>query len=92
MSLEKELAVGEVHNLVICLSHHHQIPVQEALNRTLDMHNLELEKYLKLEKKLFEQGDTFKKEYEKYTYGLRAVIRGNLDWSIESDRYHFVNS
>ncbi len=77
--------------MVIILQHHDQISMREALERASDMHELELEKYLELERRLFEQESPYRNELETYTYGLRAWIRGNLDWGMESERYQVTN-
>ncbi len=55
MSLQKEVVVGEVHNLIVVLQHQRQISLQAALDQAAEMHEVEVEKYLNLERKLFEQ-------------------------------------
>lgn len=87
ISLRKELANGALHNLIFSLQQHEQISIQEALIRAKEMHDLELDRYFKLENLILEQNTSDNDSLKKYIISLRAVIRGNLDWSMNTSRY-----
>ncbi len=91
LSLQRELALGDVHNLVVVLQHHHQIPIQEALDRAMEMHDLEVKKYLELEKRLYEQKKPYENELKKINDWSSICLRGNLDWSMMTGRYQITS-
>jgi hypothetical protein len=89
ISLQKELANNDVHNLVIVLQNELQCSLQEAMDRAGQMHNLEMKKFLELERAV-RNNPKFSEhasEISRYLDGLRTCIRGNVDWSQESGRY-----
>lgn len=87
-SLEKELASGDVHNLVLVLSQDEGIGLQEAAARVVRMHDAEIGDFARLSSsRLPSFGDLLDEQLGRYVATLRARIRGNLDWSREVARY-----
>ncbi len=87
LSLEKELAHGDVHNLIIVLREATGIPLEEAAKRVVEMHNAEVRDFIALAPDLPSFGDTLDANLSRYISILQARMRGNLDWSLESGRY-----
>lgn len=86
-SLEKELKSGDVHNLVVVLRDAHGLTLPEAVERATEMHDAEVGGFLEAESRLPSFGAAIDANLERYLSGLRARMRGNLDWSLESGRY-----
>ncbi len=86
-SLKKELKCGDVHNLVIVLRHAKGLTLQEAVNLSVRMHNAEVHRFVMLESRLPVFGRTVNANLARYVAALRTRMRGNLDWSRESERY-----
>jgi hypothetical protein len=89
ISLQKELSSNDVHNLVLVLRNEMQCSLQEAMDRAVHMHNLEMKKFLELERSVRNDAkfSEYSSEINRYLDGLRTCIRGNVDWSHESGRY-----
>jgi 5-epi-alpha-selinene synthase len=88
ISLEKELPTNDVHNLVIILRNEFKCSLQTAMDKAVEMHNIEMKQFLQLEAQVlsdprYRDDDTI----AEYIRGLRFWIRGNVDWSYESGRY-----
>ena len=88
LSLEKELRRGEVNNLVTVLRDEEGLTLQEAVDRAADMHNAEVHDFVNLSAHLPSYGAEVDANLERYLSGLRARVRGVLDWTYESVRYH----
>ena len=86
-SLKKELKCGDVHNLVIVLRHAEGLTLQEAVDLSVRMHNDEVNRFVELESQLPVFGETVNTNLASYVAALRTRMRGNLDWSRESERY-----
>ncbi len=89
-SLSKESAQGDVHNLVVVLARQHSLEIQEAVEWAAQMCNAQVKRFLALEKRLPDFPSPYAEAVAKYLDVLRAWMRGNLDWSLESARYHPV--
>jgi 5-epi-alpha-selinene synthase len=87
LSLEKELAHGDVHNLVIVLRDATGLPLEEAMGRVIEMHNAEVRDFIALAPDLPSFGGAVDANLSRYVSILQARMRGNLDWSLESGRY-----
>jgi len=87
-SCAKEARQGDVHNLVLVLQHERNIPLQDAVNETLRMHNEEVKLFTALEKLLPSFGADLDKELERFLSVLRSWITANYDWSfLDTGRY-----
>jgi len=87
VSLEKELRVGDVHNLVIVLRHERQLSLPEAVAQASLLLNARMREYVELEQRLPSLGVECNARLQPYLTGLRSWVRGNMDWSYESGRY-----
>ena len=87
VSLEKELAHDDVHNLVVVLARAEGLGLQDALNRVAGIHDEEVRNFVRLSSHLPSFGEAVDEQLKRYVAVLRARIRGNLDWSRESARY-----
>lgn len=92
-SLYREMENGDVHNLVLAVYYHQQLPLKAAMQIVADMHDRELRTMLSLEETLTiteEEPDT---NLEKYISGLHAWISGNYKWSsCQGGRYESLES
>jgi|HigsolmetaAR201D_1030396.scaffolds.fasta_scaffold17322_2 hypothetical protein len=87
LSLQKELNNGDMHNLVIVLQHEQQCSWQEAVDRVADMHNNEVLAFEQLSKQLPSFSPEIDTQIARYIDILRAWMRGNIDWALDTGRY-----
>lgn len=85
--LEKELREGNIHNLVLVLQHEHQIDLQTAVERAIQMCDAEMRGFIGLESHLSALDPIQRDEAAPYVAGVRAWIRGHIDWYTETGRY-----
>jgi hypothetical protein len=83
---EKELAQGEVHNLVILHMHEGRMEHAEAEARVVAGHDAEMRSFIALSARLPNVGDE-RPQLLRYVGVLRAWMRGHLDWARETGRY-----
>jgi hypothetical protein len=86
-SLAKETRSGDVHNLVTALQAELGIEGDEAIAVAVGYANAEVRAFVELRQKLTESGQLNAAALRLYIEGLEALMRGNLDWSMESGRY-----
>jgi hypothetical protein len=90
VSVEKELAHGDFSNLVLVLAKAHDCILQESVERSNDMITREiklLESLSELAPAIFPD---YQQELEQYMASMRDWIRGNMDWSLESFRFSYI--
>ncbi len=87
ISLGKELAKGDPHNLVAVLKHERQTSWQEAVDEVARMHDAEVKLFLELEARLPSFGEEVDENVRRYVGAFRSWMRAHLDWSFESGRY-----
>lgn len=87
VSLEKELASGDVHNLIMVLARAEDLGLQEAVDRAARMYDAEIRTFVSLSSRLPSFGAVVDEHLGRYLAVLRARMRGNLDWSREAARY-----
>ncbi|HEU4326538.1 MAG TPA: hypothetical protein VFS21_25575 [Roseiflexaceae bacterium] len=86
ISLPKELACGETHNLVVGLQRSQGLPLADAFARGVEQHNATVRAFLWHAK----QRPTFGRDervLERYLELLRSFMSGNLAWSALTNRY-----
>ncbi len=85
-SAQKELGYGDVHNLVVIVMHERGLSFAEALAVAIAQHDEEVRIYIAVEGSLLARwpGD---ERVRRYCMGLRAIMRGNIEWSITTRRY-----
>ena len=84
-SIHKELAHGDVHNLVIVLQHASNLPLRDAITVAARMHDDAIRAFAHHEQRLIE-GDA-PPSMRRFVAALQGWVRANLDWSIETGRY-----
>jgi hypothetical protein len=91
-SLEKEQARGEYHNLVAVVAHQRQLTTQGALDHVIEAISQETRRFMDLEKELLGGPPWHRYDVARYLAGMRSWMRGNLDWSRRTKRYHDLES
>lgn len=96
LTLDKERARGDVHNLVIVLEHATGCTTTVAMTRAAHQIDSRLADFMRCERGLEEMfgrirsDDAVQVAAEKYAIGLRNWMRGHLDWGLHTIRYHSV--
>jgi hypothetical protein len=86
LSLGKELAAGEKHNLVLVLQREHGCSIAEAAEQTRAWIDARLNDYFAA-RTAFTSRHADVAVVDRYVQGLENLMRGSLDWSLESGRY-----
>jgi hypothetical protein len=86
-SLEKELARSDVHNLVVVLAREAASTIAEARAAAVARCNAEVEIFEHVAERLRPFGALVEPLVTRYKESLGALMRGNLDWSVETQRY-----
>ncbi len=89
-SASKEIAIGDVNNLIIVLAYNQELPLEQAIQRAVEMHDQEIRNMIALEASIPSFGEEIDAQVAKYISGLHSWIRGNLDWHCQSRRYHDI--
>lgn len=79
-SIHKELAHGDVHNLVIVLQHEADLSLRDAIARAVRMHDDAIRSFEQHERDV-------PPEMQPFVAALKGWVRANVDWSIETGRY-----
>lgn len=82
LSVHRELASGDVHNLVIILMHEERLSLGDALVRAARMHDAEVRRYQEIERRLALDGAVSHR-----CSLIRAWIAANQEWSLSTSRY-----
>jgi 5-epi-alpha-selinene synthase len=81
LSIEKEMLAGDLHNLILVLIANFNLSETTAFNQSIEIHNREMQKYLDTEQALPSFGEPGDAILAGYLRGLRALVRGTLDWT-----------
>ncbi|NGO69917.1 isoafricanol synthase [Streptomyces boncukensis] len=93
LSLEKELAAGDVNNSVLVLRARTGCDLPEAVRRTTRLANARVARFQELAAALpgflEREGlpEPVRRNTARYTEAMRHLMRGNLSWSLETPRY-----
>lgn len=90
LSLEKELAAGDIHNLIVVLCREQGLTTAQAISRAAWMHDGEVRSFIGLEERILARhsGTTAAPAWlPLYMEALKHRMRGNLDWSLAAARY-----
>lgn len=90
-SYRKEQAAGDPHNLVLLLSAERGLSLSEAVAQTIEMHDLEMVRFLELEESMRSRPSSNDRTVRDLLGLTRSWIRANLDWAYSSDRYGLEN-
>jgi hypothetical protein len=83
---EKELAAGEVHNVIAVLMRTEQLPLDVALERARALHDAEVCAFLRLQARLDGSPDANDATGYRVAH-LRHWIGGHLHWAQRNGRY-----
>ncbi|CCK25819.1 hypothetical protein BN159_1440 [Streptomyces davaonensis JCM 4913] len=91
VSLKKELAIGETNNGVLVVQREHATTLQDAVRHVYARVTRDIQEFLAAEKELCASrtpvSDRERAALLSLITGLRAWMRGNLDWSTRARRY-----
>ncbi|MDZ8107843.1 MAG: terpene synthase family protein [Nostoc sp. DedQUE12a] len=87
-SASREIASGDVHNLVYVLHYHKKISIEEAIEEVTKIHNQEVISLIDLESFMPFLGGELDAYITKYISGMHGWISGNIEWCSHSSRYH----
>ncbi|MGX5819514.1 terpene synthase family protein [Chitinophaga lutea] len=89
-SLDKELAHGDTHNLVLILKKEWELSLEEALREAARLHDQDVRTLFQLWDQALIYDDRTNEALSTYIDALTAIMRGNIDWSVaETARYSF---
>lgn len=89
-SLAKEQARGDVNNLVVIVQHREHLTLQEAVERVNEMVTEQVRLFEETERALQEMPEEMQGPMRAFIAGLKAWMRANVDWSLETKRYSQV--
>jgi len=91
-SLEKELAHGDMHNLVCVLAGENNITIPEAILAAAELHDAEIRLYLRLKNELPGFGEKNDAGIQKYLQAQETMVKGFMDWSTRDSARYIQNS
>lgn len=89
-SLEKEIARGDVNNLVLVIQQARSLTLQQAINVAATMISSAVQLFEQTERALPSFTPELRVAVQAYVGDLKAWMRGNLEWSAESYRYAYT--
>lgn len=92
VSVEKEMAHGDFSNLVLVLCKAYDYSLQEAVERANNLTTAEVKLFENLSAFALTTLPAYTQEIETYLASMRAWVSGNLDWSLESQRFSEIES
>ncbi|WAS99026.1 terpene synthase family protein [Nannocystis punicea] len=87
-TVEKEIAKGEVNNTVLVLMHEDGLAFDEAIGRTVQLHNIEMREFSRLVSDLPSFDEDTDDQLRRYVQVLIHFISGHDDWARSTGRYH----
>lgn len=86
-TVEKEIAKGEVNNTVLVLMHEDGLSFEDALARTIQLHNIEMREFSRLAEDLPSFDEPTDRQLRRYVEVLIAFISGHDEWARQTGRY-----
>ncbi|WP_177325838.1 terpene synthase family protein [Nannocystis exedens] len=86
-TVEKERAKGEVNNTVLVLMHEDGLSFDDALARTVQLHNIEMREFERLVADLPSFDEDIDDQLRRYVQVLIHFISGHADWARSTGRY-----
>ena len=86
-SLRKELARGEINNIVVVVQHARHCTLQEAVNHVCTMVETDVRLFMETEQLLPSFSPRIDQDVRKYLIDLRGLMHCKLDWEHETPRY-----
>ncbi|WP_328875318.1 hypothetical protein OHT76_37525 [Streptomyces sp. NBC_00287] len=91
ISLKKELAIGETNNGVLVVQREHAMSLQDAVRHVYARVTRDVQEFLAAERELHNGrariSDSERTALLSLITGMKAWMRGNLDWSARAGRY-----
>jgi 5-epi-alpha-selinene synthase len=84
VSFQKERAFLDPHNIIVVLNHECGISINEALAKTIEIHNEAMEEFQRIARRFLAEAPA---QAQRYIAGLELWMRGVFDWSFLSARY-----
>ena len=84
---EKEMEQGELHNLVLVLMKSENIPLAEAVDKAIYIHDSEVRAFRFMQRQVPSFGAELDAQIQQFIGMLSSWIRGHLDWAHETGRY-----
>ncbi|MDD1605484.1 MAG: hypothetical protein LUP96_02130 [Methylococcaceae bacterium] len=88
ISLPKENKHHDRHNLVLIFRHYQAINLQTAIEQVNQMIENAVYRFIELEQSLSHSETKNNEDVSRLIGIMRSWMRGNLDWSLESERYN----
>lgn len=86
-TVEKEMAKGEVNNMVLVLMHEENLDFDDALRRAVELHDAETREFAALAEQLPSFSPQIDLDLRRYIEVLTSMISGHNRWAGETDRY-----
>lgn len=86
-SLPKELARGDVHNLVYVVHRERRVSLDDAVSYVAEQHDAEVSAFERVAACVPTFGDPIDSIVQRYVTGLATWMRANMDWSCVTYRY-----
>ena len=86
-TIEKEMAKGEVNNMVLVLMQEEHLDFDQALARAVELHDTETREYSALTRRLPSFTKEVDEELRRYVDVLTSMISGHRTWATETTRY-----
>lgn len=86
-TIEKEMAKGEVNNMVLVLMHEENLNFEQALARAVELHDAETHEYSALTLRLPSFSKEIDDDLRRYVDVLSSMISGHRSWATETTRY-----
>jgi len=86
-TVEKEMAKGEVNNMVMVLMHEENLGFDGAMRRAVELHDAETREFAALAAELPSFSPEIDADLRRYIEVLTSMICGHNSWADETDRY-----
>lgn len=86
-TVEKEIAKGEVNNMVLVLMHEENLGFEGALSRAVEIHDAETREFAALAAELPSFSPEIDADLRRYIEVLTSIVCGHNSWADETDRY-----
>lgn len=86
-TVEKEMAKGEVNNMIMVLMHEEGLSIEEAMTRTVELHDAETREFIALAMSLPTFSSEIDADLHRYVAVLTSMISGHRTWALETARY-----
>ena len=86
-TVEREFARGEVNNMIVVLMHEEGLTIEDAMTRTVELHDAETREFIALALQLPSFSVEIDGDLQRYVEVLSSMISGHRSWALETARY-----